>query len=572
MSLAALRNKLPIALVALFAIAGVTVMARSGATSPYVIGSLHAVQLAVMLANVLAVKLNGAAASVRHAFLAMTLFAIPASILLTLGRADHHGALHRLGLAAEVAAVMFGLYGGGRVASPLLRAPSINRVSRVLLGGVVLGSVAMQWSSVTLQHPNMVGTVRSIAGLGAALVLATAFPIIRRLRRIGRPNEVWLAGGAGVFALGQVLVVFSTPSVVQDRVNGLAVVSIGIIVAQLWAPGATELGRPLPALGGHPAPHTAATLMVAGLSGSAAVMVPFLGGWVSEKNIAISTVAIFQAVFLVWLMTSRRAPTEARRAHASARSTDTLARDLRAGLIDGSIVPYYQPIFRAHDQVAAGYECLVRWAHPQRGVLTAAEFLDVAAADDLLNAIDRLMFNTTLDNLDSLLSGLAVDEPFVSVNIHPQRFSSPDLVDEIIAELAQRGRDGTGLVVELTEHASISDWEQFARNAEALQAIGIAVAVDDFGVGHANFELLLRCDPDIVKLDRTLTASFTATPRGRAIARSAFDAASAVGARVIVEGVESLDDAAELVSLGADFFQGYAFGRAQSFATLDGSA
>jgi ammonium transporter, Amt family len=203
--------------------------------------------------------------------------------------------------------------------------------------------------------------------------------------------------------------------------------------------------------------------------------------------------------------------------------------------------------------------------------LTAADFLDIAAADDLLDAIDRLMFSTTLDNLDDLLGGLSVDEPFVSINIHPQRFASAGLVDEVISELAKRGRDGTGLVVELTEHASISDWAQFGANVEALQAIGIAVAVDDFGVGHANYELLLRCDPDIVKLDRTLTASFMGTPRGKALARSAFAAASAVGARVIVEGVESIDAANELCALGADFFQGYAFGRAQSFTTLNSS-
>jgi EAL domain-containing protein (putative c-di-GMP-specific phosphodiesterase class I) len=127
------------------------------------------------------------------------------------------------------------------------------------------------------------------------------------------------------------------------------------------------------------------------------------------------------------------------------------------------------------------------------------------------------------------------------------------------------------LVVELTEHASISDWDQFAQNVAALQAIGIAVAVDDFGVGHANYSLLLRCDPDIVKLDRILTATFMTSARGRAIARSAFDAAAAVGARVIVEGVEDLAAASELIALGADYFQGYALGRAQSFATLDKS-
>jgi EAL domain-containing protein (putative c-di-GMP-specific phosphodiesterase class I) len=424
---------------------------------------------------------------------------------------------------------------------------------------------------VVEHYPTLIGAMRAIAGAGAALVLATVHPLTRRLRRIGRTNEVWLVVGATAFTVGQLVVIQSQTRVTQGLVSGPACLAIGMLVAQLWAPNVTGLGQPLPALGGHPAPRTTATVMIAALSGSVAVLVPFVVGWVSERNIAISTAAIGQAVFLVWFITTRRAPADARRAHASARSTDTSSRDLRAGLIDGSIVPYYQPIFRAHDHVAAGYECLARWIHPQRGVLTAADFLDIAAADDLLDAIDRLMFSTTLDNLDDLLGGLSVDEPFVSINIHPQRFASAGLVDEVISELAKRGRDGTGLVVELTEHASISDWAQFGANVEALQAIGIAVAVDDFGVGHANYELLLRCDPDIVKLDRTLTASFMGTPRGKALARSAFAAASAVGARVIVEGVESIDAANELCALGADFFQGYAFGRAQSFTTLNSS-
>jgi EAL domain-containing protein (putative c-di-GMP-specific phosphodiesterase class I) len=571
MLLPALRPRTAITLATLFAVASVVVMALRDQQNLYVIACLHTTQLIALLANARAVRLDGTAATVRRSFIAMAALAVPAAILLTSGRLHHHTALHRCGLAAQVMSLMFAIYGGGRAVSPLLRAPLLNHVAKVFLAGVVLGGVAMQWSSVIAHNPTLIGAMRAIAGVGTALVLSTVLPMIHRLRRVGRTNEVWLVVGATVFTVGQLVVILSQTRVTQGLVSGPAALAIGMLVAQFWATNANDLGQPLPALGGEPAPRTAATMMIAALSGSIAVLVPFVVGWVSERNIVISTAAIGQAVFLVWFIASRRAPAHARRAHASARSTDTLPRDLRAGLIDGSVVPYYQPIFRAHDQVAAGYECLVRWIHPQRGVLTAAEFLDIAAADHLLEAIDRLMFSTTLDNLDILLGGLSVDEPFVSVNIHPRRFASAALVDEIISELAKHGRDGTGLVFELTEHTSIPDWAQFAANVEALQAIGIAVAVDDFGVGHANYEVLLRCDPDIVKLDRTLTASYMETARGKAIVRCAFAAAAAVGARVIVEGVENLDDATELCGLGADFFQGYAFGRAQSFATLDRS-
>jgi EAL domain-containing protein (putative c-di-GMP-specific phosphodiesterase class I) len=185
-------------------------------------------------------------------------------------------------------------------------------------------------------------------------------------------------------------------------------------------------------------------------------------------------------------------------------------------------------------------------------------------AEDLLDAIDRRMMNLTLDVLDELLGGLAVDHPFVGINVNPRRFESPTFVTEMREALDRRGRSGTGLVLELTESAAVSDWPQLVDNVTELQALGVGIAIDDFGTGHANYRILLKLEPNIIKLDKLIAEAMMHGDRGRVLLRSAVLAASTVGAKVVLEGVEDLAFVDELSRLGADYMQGHALGFAMS--------
>jgi EAL domain-containing protein (putative c-di-GMP-specific phosphodiesterase class I) len=502
------------------------------------------------------------ARSVWIAYVTAAALAVPASAFFALAevRGDH-GALFWIGTANALTALLCAVLGGGITSAPLLRVPALSRALTVLLVGFVLGGLSLQWvATLSDGNQSLIRVLQVAAAFGALLSVGAAVVLVRRQIPMGRTNELWSIGAVVTFMLGQFVVVVLSQSTNARVLFGPAVIGLAMVAAGVWAPHSDRLGSPVPALAGERNRSTAPAVMVTVLSASIALLVPFSIGWGSRTTFAVSTVALLQAAALGFFLASRYIDRGTRNSHRGLR------RALRNAVINGEIRPYYQPIFRAHDQVLAGYECLARWHHPSLGLLTASQFLDAAHDDALLDNIDRLMMRETLDHIDELLATTGVDEPFVSVNVHPRRFEKTDLVEEIGRELILRGRTGAGLVVELTEHASIGDWEQFTANVTGIQTLGVGVAVDDFGIGHANFALLLQIDPDIIKMDRVITDGAITTERGRALIKSAFEAAGAVGARVVAEGVEDPLLVPDLVSLGAHYLQGHAFGRAQPLA------
>jgi EAL domain-containing protein (putative c-di-GMP-specific phosphodiesterase class I) len=501
-----------------------------------------------------------------NAYLGLAVATTPTALLNSFGRSHDAPAFRFLGAALAIVALLFAIYGGGLTAGPGFRVPALTPLLGVFLTGFLCSSIAMQWAwSLGSDRSGLVTTLRSVAALGAVLAAASVIPLSRRIHHLGRTAEIWCLVGGTVWTLGQAVFVIHGSRSSIGAGSGPAFAANGLIVASAWAPGACLIGRPFDRIESTRPTRTAAIVMLAAMSASIALVVPVRVGWSSAASIAISTISIAQTALLAWFVSSAMHPKSVVSLGKSQRSD---RRELRTALVRGELVPYYQPIYRASDTVVAGYECLVRWNHPRLGVLNAGQFLDVARDDHLLDSIDRLMMSNTLDNLDTLLATTAVDDPFVSVNIHPTRFAGEAVVDELRAELQARGRDGTGLVVELTEHTAIDNWDRFTANVTALQALGIRVAVDDFGMGNANYSLLMKCDPDFVKLDKVITSLSSSTERGHLLLKSAFDAASAVGALIVAEGIEDRDTMAELIALGADYFQGHALGHAQAFSSL----
>jgi EAL domain-containing protein (putative c-di-GMP-specific phosphodiesterase class I) len=554
----------------LFVVTGVVAIVSNDRVALLVLPLAHLVQSALLYRNIKVQTRTPPASHIRDAYLGLAITCIPASALQAYGRIHHLPSMRTIGLAFSFIALLFAMTGGGLTAGPMFRAPSLTTSLSLLLTGFVFGGVAMQWATaVPDSNVPLIGTLKAVAGLGVGLVIASAVPLIRRSRTLGRRNETWGICAVVLWTLGQFALAFRGSHATMGLIGAPAVVGVGLITAAMWAPGASELGRPLTALQSDRSTRTATTVMLTVVSASVALLVPYKVGWGSGASISVSTIAIAQAAVIAWFITNARhgdhfTPATRARAH--------LRRDLRAALIRGEIEPHYQPIYRASDEQPAGFECLARWRHAELGVLTAADFLDVARQDDLLDTIDRLMFASTLEHLDTLLGCLRTENPFVTVNVHPERFASTSFVEEIGIELTRRGRTGAGLIVELTEHTSIENWDQFAANAAALQALGIGIAVDDFGMGNANYGLLLQCEPNIIKFDKVITNTSVSTARGRALLQSAFDAATAVGAQIVVEGIEDKARAPQLVALGAHYFQGYAFGRAASLATLSSTA
>jgi EAL domain-containing protein (putative c-di-GMP-specific phosphodiesterase class I) len=241
----------------------------------------------------------------------------------------------------------------------------------------------------------------------------------------------------------------------------------------------------------------------------------------------------------------------------------TLRHDLRSAMVRNEIVPYYQPIIRASDSRCVGYEALARWEHPSRGILAASSFLDLAESRGYLAAIDRSVLLAVARDLPGLMAKLDADEPFVSINLSPRRLEQRGFADEILQTLKRAGLSSDGLMIEMTENTAVSDWTTLTANIAQLQEVGITLAVDDFGTGHANLSLLCQLDVDMIKLDRELVELAMGSPRGAAVVHAAIRAGQATGALIVAEGVSNAGWITELGGFGVDFIQGFGVGYPQ---------
>jgi EAL domain-containing protein (putative c-di-GMP-specific phosphodiesterase class I) len=491
-------------------------------------------------------------------YILLLVLVIPTHLMLGLGQAHGRRLFEQFGAGfASLALIAAGL-GAARMIGPLLRVPSVAGFMGVFLGGFVLAGIVMQWSFV-FNRTGRLDEVRVVAIAASVIVVATAWPTVRQLRPLGRTNEIWYMAAAVVFTIGQLPLVLGS-GVIQSATRAVpTIVACSLIAMAVFAPGAATLGSPVTSLSTQ-SRRTTPAITVTLLTTSLGLAVPVMIGWSTTTTVIVCTFVVLQAVALAWFCSSDRFYDLS----SGGQSAGRMRRELRTALVNDELVGYYQPLFRAPDLGRCGYECLARWQHPRLGLLPAEDFIALAAVEDVLDAIDRRMMNLTLDVLDSLLVGLDGDRPFVGVNVNPKRFESPTFVTEVRDALDRRGRSGTGLVLELTESAAVSNWPQLVENVTALQAMGVGIAIDDFGTGHANYRILLKLEPDIIKLDKLIAEAMMHGERGRVLLRSAVLAASTVGARVVLEGVENLAFVDELSHLGADYMQGHALGFAMS--------
>ncbi|SDA66550.1 EAL domain-containing protein [Sinorhizobium sp. NFACC03] len=231
--------------------------------------------------------------------------------------------------------------------------------------------------------------------------------------------------------------------------------------------------------------------------------------------------------------------------------------DIRQAIEEGQFTVYYQPQFDARSLEITGVEALVRWNHPERGVLTPFHFLKVAEEINVLPAIDRKVVELAYADFQSWRqSGFAI--PKISVNMSSPRLRDPGL----IADLRDLQIAPGVLSFELLESIFLDDPEdEIAETISALGALGIEVEIDDFGTGHASIIGLLNLNPARLKIDRALVGPMTESPKQAKLVRAIIDIGHSLNIEVVGEGVETWEHAAMLRDLGCDVLQGYALAR-----------
>jgi diguanylate cyclase (GGDEF)-like protein/PAS domain S-box-containing protein len=251
---------------------------------------------------------------------------------------------------------------------------------------------------------------------------------------------------------------------------------------------------------------------------------------------------------------------------------DQAVRHLRTGnelhraLERGELCMHYQPIVSLETGRISGFEALLRWQHPKRGLVGPDEFVGLAEETGLVVPIGSWALEEACRQAEYWHShGSNVT---MSVNLSPRQLAEPGLPADV-ARVLQATRVQPGLVwLEITETALMRDAEAAVRALGALRSLGVHLAVDDFGTGYSSMTYLKRFPVEALKVDRTFVDGIGRDPEDSAICTAVVSLAHALGLRAVAEGVETAEQLAELRTLGCELGQGYLFGRPASPETF----
>jgi len=232
-----------------------------------------------------------------------------------------------------------------------------------------------------------------------------------------------------------------------------------------------------------------------------------------------------------------------------------LESELRAAHQLNQFELLYQPICELSSGAVAGFECLLRWRHPERGLLSPGDFLDEAWEAGLMEQVSGWVMRTAC----SRLSDWRRTNPdiYLSINIDGRQFSQPDFVSHIAGQLRDAGLPSGALHLEVTETAISSNIEEAAALLRRLKMLGAAIMLDDFGIGFSSLSRLSRLPIDALKMDRSFLDSFGANTADPVVLRAMLTLARDLKMKTIVEGVESEEQARMLREAGCQYAQGY---------------
>ncbi len=237
--------------------------------------------------------------------------------------------------------------------------------------------------------------------------------------------------------------------------------------------------------------------------------------------------------------------------------TKRIADEILAGIERGEFVPWFQPQVDAVTLDVVGVEALARWNHPVDGVLPPAAFMKIASEINVVDAIDRMILQQTIEQMQ-LWERQGILVPKASVNVSARRLNDEGLIDGLKKLPIKPGT----IAFELVESIFLDDHDDLlAWNVDRIKALGIDVEIDDFGTGYASIVSLLKLKPSRLKIDRQFVMPVVHSPAQRQLVGSIVQIGRSLGIEVLAEGVETIEHARILKQLGCQALQGYAFAR-----------
>jgi diguanylate cyclase (GGDEF)-like protein len=247
---------------------------------------------------------------------------------------------------------------------------------------------------------------------------------------------------------------------------------------------------------------------------------------------------------------------------SAARRRFSIETELRRALDSDQLELFYQPLIDLKTGEVAGFEALARWEHEERGEIGPTEFIPVAEESGLILTLGRWAMDKAAQTLAGWDQAAGQTLPFyVAVNLSALQVARDDIAAIVEGALRSTGLTGDRLTLELTESSIVQDPARATRVFEALKALNTTVAMDDFGTGYSSLAYLQRLPIDVLKIDKSFVSGMMVDPDAVAIVRAVLSLAEALGMSTTAEGIETVELATTLATLGCASGQGFYFAK-----------
>ncbi len=248
--------------------------------------------------------------------------------------------------------------------------------------------------------------------------------------------------------------------------------------------------------------------------------------------------------------------------HTTAFERLELKNDLARDIEEGRLRLHYQPVVSLQTGRITGVEALVRWDHPERGLLGPDSFVGMAEETGLIVPLGEWVLEEACQQLRAWQLGLPTGAALsMSVNLSVRQLQHDGIVETVAAALGRFGLDPSTLTLELTESMLMEDVDVSQERLDALRALGTPIAIDDFGTGYSSLGYIQRFPVDLIKIDRSFVSDLGPHPSQRFVMQSMVELAQRLGVHIVAEGIERRDQLLALQALGCDLGQGYHFSR-----------
>jgi diguanylate cyclase (GGDEF)-like protein/PAS domain S-box-containing protein len=247
--------------------------------------------------------------------------------------------------------------------------------------------------------------------------------------------------------------------------------------------------------------------------------------------------------------------------HAQVIDEMQLRTELGPALAAGAFRLHYQPIVELRSGRTVGFEALIRWPHPTRGMVSPVVFIPLAEESGLIVELGAWVLKTAVHEAASWASLSPAATPYVSVNVSVRQFHTPGFVSLVHEELAASGLPPDRLTLEITESLLVGEQERIQADIARLRAAGIKVSIDDFGTGFSSLSYLHQVPVDTLKLDKSFVDTITTSPQQHDLVRGILQMASTLSLAVVAEGIETEAEHRLLAEAGCAYGQGFLFSR-----------